>query len=98
MRGLISPTSQYCRKNVLDTGSGRLDRGRDTAASTLESGSSLERGGPCPCSGSRDNNSSPIDAAAVVCVLEDGSSCFQRSFRARSNRGVAHYPVGSCNP
>src|ERR1700752_4382501 len=27
MRGLISPTSQHCWKNVLDTGSRRSDRG-----------------------------------------------------------------------
>src|SRR5215472_9777045 len=37
MRGLISPTSQHCRENVLDTRSRRLDRGLDTAGSTLES-------------------------------------------------------------
>src|SRR5262245_28504852 len=55
MRGLISPTSQYCRENVLDTGSGRLDRDHDTAGRC----SSLEGGGSCPCSGSRDNISSP---------------------------------------
>src|SRR5262249_57193253 len=81
MRGLISPTSQHCRENVLDTGSHRLDRDSDAAGrrSNLEKG-----GGSCPCSGSRDNTSSPPSKEELY--ADRFGACSSRRDRGRDRR------------